>query len=236
MKLNIGHIFLLIFIMGKCTATAQTIYGVSGQIKTPDANIVENGKCAMAILYYSDYHDVHDELVRQWTVNFNVGFMSRVELGVRLAIFPDRPGDSEFYNVGFDRIVSAKMLILDESEYVPRFAIGMQDMVGTRYHNSTYFVAGKEFRLNHFLSLNMNLGYGTELNELLLDDAKDHHFIGVFGRGGVLLFKKLSFSAEYDARDINMGLIYSVGKWLNFKCLLLKMEHLSGGLSLTFTI
>ncbi len=236
MKIYFSQIFLLIFLIGKLSTTAQTIYGVSGQIKTPDANIATNGKCTMGILYFSDYHEEHDNFVRQWSLSFNTGFMSRIELGVRLLVIPGAPGDSEIYDSFFDRIVNVKALLLEESEYIPAFAFGMQDIVGTRMHNSTYFVAGKKFVFTPFLSFNLNLGYGTELNELIFDDAYDHHFLGIFGSGRLLLFEKISFSAEYDSENTNMGIIYSGSKWFKLKLLLLDMESFSGGISLTFTL
>ena len=215
---------------------AQTIYGVNGIIKTPNAYTVDNGKCIMGIAYFKDYHSKPDELFKQWTVNFNIGFLSRFDLGVRLAIFPGGSGDTEIFDAAFDRLISGKLLLFKEKKIFPQIAIGMQDIVGTRYHNSTYLVASKNIKIKKSFNFLLNLGYGTKLNDLILGDAGNHHFIGFFG-GTEIGFKKCIYlMAEYDARDINAGLKIDVKDWLKVNFSLLKMKIPSAGLSLKFTI
>lgn len=214
----------------------QTIYGVNGIIKTPNAYTVDNGKCIMVMAYFKDYHQKPDELFKQWTVNFNIGFHSRFELGVRLAIFPGAPGDSKIYNASFDRIFSGKFILFREKKIFPQIAFGMQDIVGTRYHNSTYIIASKTKEVKSFCFL-LNLGYGTKLNDLIFGDAHNHHFIGFFGGAEIGFFNKTVYlMSEYDARDVNAGVKIAIKDWFTFNFSMLKMKFPSGGLSLKFTL
>ena len=231
-SLTILFTFFLFYFNSK----AQSIYGVSGIIKTPNAYIVDNGRCVMGLAYFKDYHIKPDEKYEQWGVNFNIGFHSRFELGVRLAILPDIPGDSPIFDGYLDRVLSGKFLLLKEKKMVPQIAFGIQDIAGTRLHNSTYLVASKNIQMNKSFSILLNLGYGSKLNDLIFEDARNHHFIGVFGGTEFSFKKKIVLMMEYDARDINSGLKIVVKDWLNINFLLLKMETPSAGLSLKFQL
>jgi hypothetical protein len=220
-----------------CTnSKGQTIYGVTGIIKTPNAYIVDTGKSIIGIAYFKDYHNKLDELFEQWTVNFNIGFHSRFELGARLAIFPGISGDSPIYDVSFDRIFSGKFILFKEKDLFAQISIGMQDIVGTRFHNSTYFVASKNIQIKKSFNILLNLGYGSKLNDLIFGDAGNHHFLGFFGGTEIGFKKRIYVMAEYDAKDINSGLKIVIKDWLNFNFSLLKMEIPSAGLALKFTI
>jgi|GEM_PF-6798916 len=236
MKNALIIVFTSLLFLFYLNSKGQTIYGVNGIIKTPNAYTVDNGKCTMGMAYFKDYHHKPDELFKQWTVNFNIGFHSRFELGVRLAILPDFSGDSPIYDAGFDRIFSGKFILFKEKDVLPQIAFGMQDIVGTRYHNSTYFVASKNIQIKESFSFLLNLGYGTKLNDLILGDAGNHHFIGFFGGTEIGFKKRIYLMAEYDARDINSGLKIVVKDWLNFNFSLLKMKIPSAGISLKFTL
>lgn len=214
----------------------QTIYGVTGLIKIPNAYIVDTGKCTTGIAYYKDYYGKNDELYKQWTINANIGFHSRFELGVRLALYPDLKGDSPIYDFNIDRTISGKFILFKEKRAFPQIAIGIQDIIGTRFHNSTYLVASKMIEVKKSFSFLLNLGYGSKLNDWIFKDAANHRFIGVFGGTEIGFKKRIYLRAEYDARDINSGIKIVVKNWLNFNFSLLKMEIPSAGLTLKFTL
>jgi hypothetical protein len=172
----------------------------------------------------------------QWCLNINLGVHSRFDIGVRLAVFPGQQGDTKLFNASFDRITSGKFILIKEKKVLPQISFGMQDIVGTRYHNSTYFVSSKDVTVNKTISLKFNLGYGTKLNDLVFGDAGNHHFIGFFGGAEVGLKKWFYLMAEYDARDINAECKLLIRDWLKINFSLLKMEIPSAGLSLKFTI
>ena len=190
----------------------------------------------MNIGYFKDYHFKPNELSEQYTVGINIGFHSRFELGVRLAISPDEPGDSPIFDAYFDRMLNGKLVLIKEKDFLPQVAFGIQDIVGTRYHNSTYLVVSKNIIFNRSYSFLLNLGYGTKANDLIFAEAKYHNFIGLFGGTEVGFKKKIYLMAEYDARNINTGLKVAVQDWLNLHFSLLNMEVPSFGLSLKFTL
>jgi hypothetical protein len=225
--------FLLCFIF--LTGQAQTIYGVTGSIKIPDAYTVESGKCMMGVAYIKDYY-YPDKLREQWGIFVNIGFHSRLELGGRLGVFPDLSPDSPIYGVRFDRILSGKFVLVKEKDRFPQIACGMQDITGTRFHNSTYLVASKYIPVKELFGIQLNVGYGTKLNDLILGDAANHNFIGFFGGAEFGFKKRIYLLAEYDALDINAGLKIIPKDWLSFYFSMFKMEVPLGGFFLKFKI
>ncbi len=227
----VAALLLLFFTESK----GQTIYGVTGLLKTPTAYTVESGKCRMGVLYLNDHYKRNDELIKLWSVHVTIGFHSRFELGVRLAIFPDKTGDSDIFSFGSDRMISGKFILFEEKELIPQLSIGIQDIIGTRFHNSTYIVASKNIEVKSF-DFTLNLGYGSKINELVFGDARDHHFIGVFG-GATIGFKKtILLMAEHDAKDLNAGLRIAIKDWLFLDYCMLNMKESCVGFSLKFVI
>ena len=236
MKYTIILIFTSLLFLFCLNSKGQTVYGVTGIIKVPNAYTVDDGKCNMGIGYLRDDHDQTNNLLNLWSVNFNIGFLTRFEFGARLMISKDIKGDSPIFDEYFDRIVSGKFILIREKNKLPQIAFGMQDIVGTRYHNSTYLVVSKNLQLNNLFCILLDLGYGTKLNDRVFSDARNHNFIGIFGGCEMGYKKRIYLMTEYDAKDINSGLKIVVRDWLNFNFSLLKMEIPSAGLSLKFTI
>lgn len=205
-------------------------------IKIPSAYIVENGKCVFGIAYYKDYHNKQDELFKQWTINVNVGFHSRFELGVRLAGFPGVKGDSYIYDMSFDRILNFKFILLKEKEILPQISIGMQDVVGTRFHNSSYIVGTKTIALKRTFNFLLNAGYGCKLNDWIQGDGRNHHFIGFFGGAEIGIKNTIFLVSEYDAKNVNSGFRLVLRDWLHLNFSWLDMKTPSAGFSLKFTI
>ncbi len=231
---------MIIFTSSLClfhlTNNGQTIYGVSGGIKTPNAYIVEDGMCTLGVAYFEDYHGIPNELYRQGTININIGFHSKFELGARLAILPDLQGDSPVFDTCFDRILSGKFVIFEETNNCPQVAFGLQDIIGTRYYNSTYWVATKNFQISESFKILANLGYGTKLNDLVFGDAQNHYFIGFFGGTEIGIKNTAYFVAEYDAKNVNVGIRSNLKDWLDLKFACIEMKKISAGISLKFSL
>jgi hypothetical protein len=208
----------IIFIGLFPSLNAQTIYGVSGIIKTPNAYIADQGKLLINGGYFYDYHSKSDILHEQWTVSLNFGFHSRFEIGFRLIGFPGTHSNdpTKRFDYGFDRSYNMKIVLLQEKDYWPQISIGAQDIVGTRYHNSSYLVLSKKLLIRKKIILKTTLGYGIKLNDLILGDAGNHHFIGLFGGVNIELFKRFSILMEYDAKDINTGIQFK-NNWFYIK-------------------
>ncbi len=216
--------------------SGQTIYGVPGTIKTPNAYIAPNGKFLIGMGFFHDYHFNHNDPTKQWTLNLDIGVHSRFELGIRLLIIPGWKGDSPFYDAYFDRMINGKVILIKEKEKFPQLSFGMQDAVGTRYHNCTYLVATKNLKLYKAFNCLVSLGYGSKLSDLALGDATDHNFIGFFGSSEIAYKNRLVLMGEYDARNFNTGLKLALADWLNFNLTLLKLQYPSAGLSFKITL
>lgn len=214
----------------------QSIYGISGLLKTPNAYTADSGKCMAGIACFRDYHGERNQLYNQWSVFLNIGFHSRIELSVRLTVFPGLTGDTKLYNASFDRMISTKLTVIKERKYSPQLSIGMQDMVGTRYHNSTYIVVSKIIPIRNFCAIMLNSGYGTKLNDLIFGESYNHHFIGFFTGTSINFMNIIELLAEYDAKDFNYGVKITYKGCLNAYFSMLQLKIPAGGLSVKFKL
>lgn len=122
-------------------------HGVSGLINTPSARFAEEGTLSLVlnrgipdrkyILSASPYNWLEASL-------FYVDIVGKEYPG----------GFKQSYK---DKGFSAKVKILDETDYFPQLAIGLNDLAGTGFYNSEYIVLSKKFS-NYDISLGMGWG------------------------------------------------------------------------------
>jgi hypothetical protein len=219
---------------------AQTIYGVHGLIKIPDAYTVKNGGGFFTGGYFYDYFRPYEPNLQrpQWSASLLVGFHSRVELGARLTGVPSvKVRDSTYqFTYYIDRIINTKVILLKEKKWVPQLAVGFQDLVGTRLFNSTYIALSKEFKWKDSLMLQMTLGYGTKLTNYILGPATNHRFIGLFGGVQWHCTRWGALQAEQDGRDINYGIKITPFKWLGLEAFGNFKRNIGGLLWLKFNL
>lgn len=229
---------LSLFVTLSQNSLGQTLYGVTGGIKTPNAYIVDTGKCIFSAAYAKDYLSSADTLYNLWAININIGIHKRFELGFRFGIYPGLKGEANnIYDFNTDRILSLKFIIYRERNYIPQFAVGIQDIVGTRYFNSTYLAASKTIHSGKHFSALLNAGVGTKITDpLFKKDALNHRFIGFFGSAEISYDKRLYLTGEYDAKDINTGLRVLITKWLTVHGSLLNMKYFFGGIAVKITL
>jgi hypothetical protein len=212
----------------------QTIYGVRGLIKIPSAYIADNGKCIAGMGYFKDYY-TQNEVLSQWSVYLNIGFHSKLDISIRIVSIPGTQPDSRLYNNSFDRIFNGKFVLFKEKKRIPQITLGLQDIIGTRLHNSTYLVLTKTLQINKSFSLLLNSGYGSK-KEFIWGEDNNNHFIGFFG-GTEIGFKKIGYLvAEYDSKDVNAGLRLMMKSWFNLSFSMLQLKYPSPGISVKFTI
>jgi hypothetical protein len=225
---------------------AQTIYGVSGLIKTPDAYVVENGKCNISMGYFYDDMAESPEVVYSnvptFSTIFIVGPISRIEVGLRVGAFLIGK-DVEFkpQNFTIDLVTTIKGVIIKEKKYVPQISLGIQDIIGTWKFQSTYLVLSKTIKLGKQSNVVGTFGYGSKLVGYVSDavggkEVRDYRFIGFFGSFDGQITNFLSVMGEYDAKDWNFGLKLSYKDILYGKFFLTEYIYLGGQICVKFKL
>lgn len=212
----------------------QTYYGVSGSILAPTTDVVDFKWFNAGYGYFKDEHPpMSDNLIYVHTYFLTVGLLPNVEIGLRVVGFPDPRGKK----TGYDRMMSIKWKAIEEREYIPAFAIGIQDMLGEeccKKYNSFYFTASKKFSYPEKIKSNINIGVGTKLWNYIADDARDHRFIGVFGSIESELFPFVSLINEYDSEHYNLGIKFSYKTYARIKFSFNELKHFSGLVSVSY--
>ena len=218
----------------------QTIYGVHGLIKIPDAYTLESGRVSISCGYFKDYYQPGepDFFREQWTVNLNAGFHSRFEIGGRLGGIPSAEvkDTSVRYDFRIDRVLSTKFVLLQEQKNWLQLSLGLQDIAGTRLFNSTYLVASKQIDFRDSSFLQLTVGWGTKLGDEIFGVAENYRFIDLFG-GVMWQYKKWGWlMIEYDGKDVNGGIGVRLWKWLELRGYFMDLKEVGGGVSFVFEL
>ena len=209
----------------------QALPGTSGLVSVPTAAIMADGDMAAGVnviapRYHEYYGGTYDGNAAQ--VQFiTVGFLPFAEVGLRLTRIVDGPPQG----IG-DRMVSVRVRLLKEGEYLPGVAIGAHDIVGTRLYHATYAVASRSAATPAGRA-ELTVGYGRDVLRLR---AKGRQFDGVFG--GVSLAPRawLTLLAEYDGERPNAGVRLGPVHGVALLASLQNLDGFSGGVSYTFAL
>jgi hypothetical protein len=212
-------------------APAQSFYGTTGLIKIPTAEVAEYGRAVIGGGYTAD-HFGQSKLTRKvWSIFATIGFIPRLEIGLRMANRRFFPIDS------IDRMIAAKCLLVRESHFVPAIALGGQDIIGgAKNFNSLYVVGSKNLGFLGVERLRVHVGFGTDWWNFISEKAGGHRFVDVFGGIEAEVFPFLALLAEYDAENVNLGVRFSVKGILNVTFNLAAMKELGCVASLTSTL
>jgi hypothetical protein len=212
-------------------ASAQALPGTSGLVSIPTAEITADGDMAAGVNviaphhheYYGGTYDANAAQVQFVTV----GFLPFVEVGLRLTRIVDGPPQG----IG-DRMVSVRVRVLREGEYLPAVAIGAHDIVGTRLYHATYIVASRSAATAAGRA-GVTVGYGRDVLGLR---AKGRQFDGVFG--GVSLAPRpwVTLLAEHDGDRPNAGVRLGPVHGVALLAALQNLDGFSAGLSYTFAL
>ena len=228
-----------------CPAYSQTIFGVSGLIKSPDAYVVDNGKCAISLGYYFDDNASTTTTfpnIPQLSASFIVGPVSRIEVSFRVTAFLD-VDKIEFRprNFTIDLNVNIKGVIVKERKYVPQISLGIQDVVGTWRFHSTYLVVSKTIKFGEQSYIAGSLEYNSAMigdlsHDITGKSPRDYRFLGIFGNLEIQPFRYLSLLADYDAEDWNMGLRLNYKNIVYGKCFISEFKYLGGLIGVKFNL
>lgn len=234
MKLVLPVYLLLISTLTFQYCFSQTFYGVSGSILTPTTDVVEFKWFNAGYGYFKEEHPPKsNNFIYVHSYFLNVGLLPRLEVGLRVVGYPDPRG----IKTGYDRMMSIKWRAFEETEYIPTFAVGIQDMLGEeccKKYNSFYFIASKKFSYPKQIKSNFNIGVGTKLWNNIADKSRDHRFIGVFGSLENEIFPFMSLLNEYDSEHFNTGLKFSYKNYARIKLTLNELKHFSGMVSVSY--
>lgn len=214
------------------SSEAQNVYGITGPIQTPSAYMVGDGKAFVGAALYDDYYKTDDNKRNLFcTQSINVGFLSRLEVGIRLVHYPN------IKNAGHDRNINLKLVAFKEKKYIPQLAIGIQDAVGTRRYNCTYMVLSKKIQINDKIDVIPSAGWGTKLSKHIFgEESGDYRLQGFFGSAVLNYTPYISLMAEYHELGFDGGIQIRPFKWLLLKGFINDNEYWGGIVGLWFGI
>lgn len=217
-------------------AQSQSIGGATGLVFVPTARTQPDGTLAIGAGYvsaeYSDYLDG----AAYMPIFASVAFLPSVEVGFRF---------SRAVNTGIpqalgDRMLFARVRILEESGALPALAVGAHDFLRSSSNQTNQFaalygVASKrvDFRSLGFIqNVDLHLGLGTDWI-----GGEDNQFVGPFG-GMALAFvdadtgalRRVDALIEYDSRTVNAGARLGLGSVLDLTAALQGLKAPTVGL------
>jgi hypothetical protein len=191
---------------------AQSLTGLSGYFKIPSAYISEDAQLSIGGSIFNKRYQQYSGYQKDDAAAYIlIGYLPRLELSLRItrAIGAYSPSSN------FDRMISGKLLIVEEGEYVPAFSLGLQNPFSTEesanHFNSTYFVVSKLFQLSSILNTSFTVGRGFDWIK-----AADYEFIGFFGGAEIKIspIENLNMSLIFE----NTGLVSNIAlKFIIFK-------------------
>jgi len=226
-----GLIFSFLFFDQIKVKAEQTLYGDTGFINTPSADIISEKKINFGLAYLPA-ESAYILKVPNLVYSMSLGFIPRTEIGIVFTQFFHGKQDKDnpyLNNSAFDRSIFAKFLLLDESDYLPAITIGGRDVLSnslinfekrynsnTSYHQFFYLVFGKTF-----FDYKLNLGYayapGIPLGFSGQENFKENLSFRTNGIFASLqtpkYFSTVSGMIEYDSGRINYGL--NIDPWNN---------------------
>ncbi|ACF14858.1 conserved hypothetical protein [Chloroherpeton thalassium ATCC 35110] len=194
-------IFLSLLFSGTCIGHSLT--GMTGLLNIPSADMQPDGTLIFGVSYLDKHHAAVMHSYNRYDVlayYANLTFLPFLELGFRNSGPINRPGQS--FQV--DRMVSARVRLLKESEKIPAFVIGGHDIVtsvskGNQFFGTLYAVATKHFITNEH-NVGLTIGYAF--------DAMPHNQFDGFLAGIAVApshIPELALILEHDSNVINLG-------------------------------
>ncbi|WP_051362250.1 YjbH domain-containing protein [Solimonas soli] len=125
-------------------------YGGVGLLQTPTARVSDPGEFAVGVQTLHPYNQLQ----------FTAQPFRRIETTFRYSEITNRlygPEDFSGHQSYKDRSFDVKLLLLDESQYLPAVALGVRDLGGTGIFSSEYLVAN--YRCYDF-DFSLGLGWG----------------------------------------------------------------------------
>lgn len=206
---------------------------MAGLVSIPIANEFRDGEIMLGANYFDkSYNSFGGFLKDGYSYNFALTFIPEIEFGGKIS-----RNVKEGSNQGIgDRTILMRFRPFFETEYLPSVVIGLQN-IGTAFggekavhQHSLFIVISKNFMFFPQIdNVSLHLGYGSKLV-----DAGSYQFQGIITGVKIdrSIFTKailLSFMAEYDAKDINVGFRLKLLNLFFLSSYWLDMKYFSGG-------
>jgi hypothetical protein len=222
----------LLFSLCSSLACSQNFYGVSGYIRTPDSRTVAFKSADFGASVVHDSKHVGDDdrnfspgehYVYALGIYAVAGILPGLEVSLRHGRQLDREG-IELYS---GRTMSIKSNPFQESEKMPAFAVGIQDILGgncCRDFNSFYFTASKTFKTGKVIKTYATIGLGTDL-WIKLTGYAYQKIKGFFGGFETNFTPSFSAIGEYDSQYFNGGLKYNFKNFISLRVLTTQFKY-----------
>jgi hypothetical protein len=224
--------YFFILVLFSSVAFGQTITGLTGLYTIPTGETLSDGQLIVGINYLSDGNEKgYSKNLEALSYYLTFGYLPFLEVGLR---FTNRTKTADALG---DRMFSARIKFLNESEYLPSVVLGAHDIFRssdskTNYYNATYFALTKNFPLDSFIDkIKLSAGYGFDLF-----NARSYQFDGPFGGVSISLFELSELILEYDADYFNAGVRLSLFNHIYFIGGLQDMKIFNGGLAFSINL
>ncbi|MBD3182434.1 hypothetical protein GF312_09095 [Candidatus Poribacteria bacterium] len=221
-------IILLVFISN---AKAQTLYGTTGLITVPTADIPRDKQILTGLNWIDKkYTQGSDKDNHNYLIGYVVvGYLPFLEIDARLTRWTTTKPVRRLGLGG--RTVNFRLRLFTEGEYFPSVLVGVHDPLGdARYFNAAYLVLSKNM---NFLNIPASASLGYSVDWI---NADYYDFLGGFGGISISPKSYITVMCEYDSKKINSGIRISLFKKLDFLLTLLNMDTFSGGISYNFKL
>ncbi len=233
----IGFILLalLLNILSSREVSSQTLFGYTGLVTIPTAEIAQDREIILGLHYINkEYFIYHYKCIDAFLPYITIGYLPFIEINLRMNCLNQLP-DIKKTIIG-DRTVNIRLKFLSEGKYYPSVAIGGNDILTTNssrptnFQNCIYIVASKSFtKIIGKSILGMHLGYGSDMMK-----AAQHQFIGVFGGCSVNTIHYGKYFIEYDTNKTNFGFSQKIIRHINIVVSILELKSINGGLGFSF--
>lgn len=229
----------LLLVMSSVPCQSQTMFGTTGMMNTPSADMRPTGTFDGGIsvvqknlLYNKDYN----------TLLYYISFtpFSWMEITYREIMLKHNsatePGKMVFYNE--DRSTSIRLRPLKEGKYWPAVVLGVNDLIGNGSSRtaSIYGVASKHFPIAAIGTFEATVGYTIPYEKK--KGKKGVVYDGVLC--GVTFapafFPDMRVMGEYDSQGYNVGIGAFLFRHLNLTCFTREFKGINATVSYQYTI
>ncbi|HEY3216409.1 MAG TPA: YjbH domain-containing protein [Candidatus Eisenbacteria bacterium] len=203
-----------------------SLTGMTGFVNTPWCGTIQDRQLELG------YNQIpkrvayaHREVIRNDVYYAALGILPHLEIGVRWTYFPGQSAwgflvpDSRL--IDSDRMLSARIELLEPKLGRPGLAIGVEDAQGTRRFHSTYAVIGVPVNF-YQLQNRISLGYAPTIFT-----AERHVLDGVFGAIEVRPWRYGAVSLENDTEKWNSMIGVDLGLGFRVRVALLELDRAS---------
>lgn len=216
--------------------TAMSMFGTTGLVLIPTANILPDGKLALGISYtdekYGKYSSRHTAQIASYAT---LGYLPFLEVSLRVTKYPNLPW-SENYRSAVERMASVKLQVFREKRFFPSVVLGVNDLYGKSIqYNAQYFVISKLVNPPLLKHIGIHIGYAP--NPIKSKRIYNYSLQGIFAGLETQLYKSISAMLEYDSKKFNIGLrIAPLADFIYINVVALGLNHISGNINISFDL